>query len=149
MAASQSLFSYLLSAELPEFRKNDGKIGDIKGKVEKTGKNSWIFGNYLTIFNVHAIISNCVDYDSTDFAMYFQEVSPVLTALASRERVVGVKQSARAIRDGRAEEIFLACDADTAVTDPSANAAARCRSTRPIPWRSSGVCAASRWARPL
>ena len=47
--------------------------------------------------------------------MYFQEVSPVLTALASRERVVGVKQSARAIRDGRAEEIFLACDADTAV----------------------------------
>ncbi len=49
--------------------------------------------------------------------MYFQEVSPVLTALASRERVVGVKQSARAIRDGRAEEIFLACDADTAVTD--------------------------------
>ena len=34
MAASQSLFSYLLSAELPEFRKNDGKIGDIKGKVE-------------------------------------------------------------------------------------------------------------------
>ena len=56
MAASQLLFSYLLSAELPVFRKNDGKIGDIKGKVEKTGKNSWIFGNYLTIFNVHAII---------------------------------------------------------------------------------------------
>ena len=62
MAASQSLFSYLLSAELPEFRKNDGKIGDIKGKVEKTGKNPWIFGNYLTIFIVHAIISNCADY---------------------------------------------------------------------------------------
>ena len=69
MAASQSLFSYLLSAELPEFRKNDGKIGDIKGKVEKTGKNSWIFGNYLTIFNVHAIISNCADMDSANFAM--------------------------------------------------------------------------------
>ena len=67
MAASQSLFSYLLSAELPEFRKNDGKIGDIKGKVEKTGKNSWIFGNYLTIFNVHAIISNCADYVPRDF----------------------------------------------------------------------------------
>ena len=71
----------------------------------------------MTSLDTHAIISNCVDYDSTDFAMYFQEVSPVLTALASRERVVGVKQSARAIRDGRAEEIFLACDADTAVTD--------------------------------
>ena len=67
MAASQSLFSYLLSAELPEFRKNDGKIGDIKGKVEKTGKNSWIFGNYLTILNVHAIISNCADYIPRNF----------------------------------------------------------------------------------
>jgi hypothetical protein len=61
------LFSYLLSAELPVFRKNDGKIGDIKGKVEKTGKNSWIFGNYLTIFIVHAIISNCADYIPRNF----------------------------------------------------------------------------------
>ena len=40
---------------------------DIKGKVEKTGKNSWIFGNYLTIFNVHAIISNCADYIPRNF----------------------------------------------------------------------------------
>ena len=50
--------------------------------------------------------------------MYFQEVSPVLTALASRERVVGVKQSARAIRDGRAQRVFLACDADELVLEP-------------------------------
>ena len=72
----------------------------------------------MTIFGTHAIISNCVDYDSTNFAMYFQEVSPVLTALASRERVVGVKQSARAIRDGRAQRVFLACDADELVLEP-------------------------------
>ena len=116
MAASQSLFSYLLSAELPEFRKNDGKIGDIKGKVEKTGKNSWIFGNYLTIFNVHAIISNCVDYVPRDFLCVQEEV-PVLTELASREKVIGVKQSARAIRAGRARRVFLACDADRLLTD--------------------------------
>ena len=37
MAASQLLFSYLLSAELPEFRKMT-ENRDIKGKVEKTGK---------------------------------------------------------------------------------------------------------------
>ena len=75
MAASQSLFSYLLSAELPEFRKNDGKIGDIKGKVEKTGKNSWIFGNYLTIFNV------CYNFKlrglySAEFSMRFRRMPP-------------------------------------------------------------------------
>ena len=35
----------------------------------------------------------------------------MLTELASREKVIGVKQSARAIRDGRAQRVFLACDA--------------------------------------
>lgn len=48
----------------------------------------------------------------------FQEEIPVLTELASREKVSGAKQSARAIRDGRAKRIFLACDADKMVTDP-------------------------------
>ena len=38
----------------------------------------------------------------------------MLTELASREKVIGVKQSARAIRDGRAQRVFLACDADRA-----------------------------------
>jgi len=42
----------------------------------------------------------------------------VLTELASREKVIGVKQSARAIRDGRAQRVFLACDADELVLEP-------------------------------
>ena len=41
-----------------------------------------------------------------------------MTELASREKVIGVKQSARAIRDGRAQRVFLACDADELVLEP-------------------------------
>ena len=41
----------------------------------------------------------------------------VLTELTSSNRVVGVKQSRKAIRDGRAAKVFLACDADPAITD--------------------------------
>ena len=42
----------------------------------------------------------------------------MLTELASREKVIGVKQAARAIRDGRARRVFLACDAEERVIDP-------------------------------
>ena len=48
----------------------------------------------------------------------------MLTELASKEKVVGVKQSRKAIREGRAVRVFLACDADPAVTDPIRN---KCR----------------------
>lgn len=34
------------------------------------------------------------------------------------KRVVGVKQSRKAIREGRAVRVYLAADADPAVTDP-------------------------------
>lgn len=40
--------------------------------------------------------------------------------LASQEKVVGVKQSRRAIRDGCAQKVYLACDADPAITRPVA-----------------------------
>ena len=41
-----------------------------------------------------------------------------MSELASSNRVVGVKQSRKAIRDGRAAKAFLAMDADPSVTDP-------------------------------
>ena len=44
----------------------------------------------------------------------------MITELASQEKVVGVKQSRKAIREGRARRVYLACDADPAVTDPIA-----------------------------
>ena len=44
----------------------------------------------------------------------------MITELASQEKVIGVKQSRRAIREGRAKRVYLAVDADPAITDPVA-----------------------------
>ena len=49
----------------------------------------------------------------------------MLTELASSNRVVGVKQSRKAIREGRAARVFLAADADPAITDPVADGCSR------------------------
>ena len=42
----------------------------------------------------------------------------MLNELASSNKVAGVKQSRKAVREGRAAKVFLACDADPAVTEP-------------------------------
>lgn len=42
----------------------------------------------------------------------------MLKELRSMEKVVGAKQSRRAIREGRARQVFLAVDADPALTAP-------------------------------
>ena len=44
----------------------------------------------------------------------------MLTELASQEKVIGVKQSRKAVREGRAKRVYLACDADPAITEPVA-----------------------------
>ncbi|MDD7672635.1 MAG: ribosomal L7Ae/L30e/S12e/Gadd45 family protein [Clostridia bacterium] len=45
----------------------------------------------------------------------------MITELASQEKVIGVKQSRKAIREGRAKRVYLACDADPAITGPIAD----------------------------
>ncbi len=40
----------------------------------------------------------------------------MLEELSTAQKVVGVKQSLRALREGRAGKVFLACDADPTVT---------------------------------
>ena len=42
----------------------------------------------------------------------------MLRELMSQDKVVGVKQSRRAVREGRAVRVFLAADADPALTGP-------------------------------
>lgn len=42
----------------------------------------------------------------------------MLKELRAKEKVTGVKQSARAVRSGQARHVFLACDADPALTGP-------------------------------
>lgn len=49
----------------------------------------------------------------------------MLTELAASNKVVGVKQSSRAIREGRAVKVFLASDADPALTGPIRELCAR------------------------
>ena len=49
----------------------------------------------------------------------------MITELASQEKVVGVKQSRKAIREGRARRVYLACDADPAITEPIAASCAQ------------------------
>ncbi len=41
----------------------------------------------------------------------------MLEELSTARKVVGVKQSVRALREGRAARVFLACDADPALTE--------------------------------
>ena len=48
----------------------------------------------------------------------------MITELASQEKVIGVKQSRKAIREGRVRQVYLACDADPAITDPVADGCA-------------------------
>ena len=48
----------------------------------------------------------------------------MLTELASQEKVIGVKQSRKAVREGRAKRVYLACDADPAITEPVAESCA-------------------------
>ena len=48
----------------------------------------------------------------------------MLTELASQEKVIGVKQSRKAIRDGCAQRVYLAKDADPAITRPVAESCA-------------------------
>ena len=43
-----------------------------------------------------------------------------LAELASVRKTVGLKQSRRAVRERRAKRVFLACDADPAITEPFA-----------------------------
>jgi len=49
----------------------------------------------------------------------------LLNELRAKEKVIGVKQSRRAIRDGLARQVFLAADADPALTGPLAEQCCR------------------------
>lgn len=49
----------------------------------------------------------------------------MLDTLSQQARVVGAKETRRAIDSGRAKEVFLARDADPALTDPIAQKASQ------------------------
>ncbi len=41
-----------------------------------------------------------------------------MEALAAKEKVVGLKQVRRAVASGKVRKVYLACDADPALTEP-------------------------------
>ena len=45
--------------------------------------------------------------------------------LTEQDKVIGVKQSRKALRDGRAKMVYLACDADPSLTEPIAQSCAQ------------------------
>ena len=67
----------------------------------------------LTNVGSHGIILIRADR-FREFCHAIQEEA-VITELSSQEKVIGVKQSRKAIREGRAKQVYLACDADDGV----------------------------------
>jgi large subunit ribosomal protein L7A len=61
----------------------------------------------------------------------------MLSELVSGKHVTGVKQSRKAVADGRAVKIFLARDADPAVTEPLENLCGE----RNVPFEYAGTMA--------
>ena len=53
----------------------------------------------------------------------------MLERLAAKEKVTGLKQTRRAVTAGRAELVFLACDADPWLTEPLRALCEQCRVT--------------------
>ena len=76
--------------------------------------------NVLTDILDHDIIQKCADIENLRILPCISGGIPVITELASQEKVIGVKQSRKAIREGRAKRVYLACDADPAITEPVA-----------------------------
>jgi len=62
--------------------------------------------------------------ESVNFAVRSSaEASPEEVVPMEQKRVVGVKQSRKAIREGRARRVYLASDADPSLTQPFAEQA--------------------------
>lgn len=74
----------------------------------------------------------------------------MISELASQEKVIGVKQSRKAIREGRAKRVYLACDADPAITEPVAASCAEAGIPVETDYTLSqlGQACGSAWARP-
>ena len=85
-----------------------------------TGKNPAI----ITICaDEYPWVSLCFDAGSSRWRIpgaRSMEGAPMLEELTRSRKAVGVKQCRRAVREGRAVRVYLACDADPAVTEPAA-----------------------------
>lgn len=87
------------------FPQKRGKINLAKGRNFP--------GNFVDFFRKPSIINSCMDIMNATSP----EVPPSLRELETEQKVVGVKQLKKALRDGRAKRVFLAKDADPQITE--------------------------------
>ena len=78
----------------------------------------------MTPLRLRAIISNRVGI-FREVCHAAEEGEDRVRELAEQDKVIGVKQSRKAIREGRARKVYLACDADPALTEPIAQSCAQ------------------------
>ena len=71
----------------------------------------------------HGIIQKCADIRDLRILPCVTGGIPVITELASQEKVIGVKQSRKAIREGRAKRVYLVClsSTDMGAAQPAAS----------------------------
>ena len=86
------------------------------GKIALIGSAGLLLKIYLTPENLCVIIKKCVELHPRIFVRYGGV--RLLKELQSGKKVSGVKQSRRAVRNGLARAVFLARDADPALTAP-------------------------------
>ena len=71
---------------------------------------------FVDFFKIMAIINYCMDTQN-DVIMAIAQASEIL---AKGKFVVGIKQLKKALKNGNATCVFLACNADPAITEPIA-----------------------------
>ena len=89
-----------------------------EGKGEKCCRANDFFGIFVDIYKFMRIIMSCMDTTKDKMTLECGSLGQI-----PRDRmIVGAKQLKKALRAGRVRQVFLAENADPAVTEPLAGA---------------------------
>ena len=91
--------------------------------TKKSGKRDGIFTKDILDDDIKVCYNSKLrEKFFSNFAMPWaaprQEGKRVSQGLSAKEKVVGLKQTRRALEEGRAVKVYLACDAEKRLTDP-------------------------------
>ena len=113
--------AFLQESTIKKQKSTGGKqINPEEGSDKKSSVISQIcrifYGNFVDFFKKKDIIIYRMDTQK-DVIM---ALSQVTEELVNRKFVVGIKQLKKALNNGSAKKVFLACNADPAITEPIA-----------------------------
>ncbi len=91
--------------------------------MEKPAKTGDFFKRIVDFFKIMLIIVFRMDMQKS----VSQGPSPIPTDLSVHKLVVGAKQLRKALRAGTAQQVYLALNADPALTQPLADLCMECR----------------------